>query len=157
MIRADRGVSIAVRVRRFSSSIYRWNEEQKQSVPNATTSIPYSVLTLGIPREIYPNERRVAITPQNAALLLKKGFGRVLVERGAGAGAQFTDQAYEHAGATLAERNTVWSDSDILLKVRAPNVDSRSNEVDVMRKSGTLLSLIYPAQNPHIVNALAAR
>jgi NAD(P) transhydrogenase len=126
-------------------------------VPNPITSIPYSVLTVGIPREIYPGERRVAITPQSAALLLKKGFGRVLVERGAGAGAQFTDQAYEHAGATLAARNTVWSDSDILLKVRAPSVGSSGGEADAMRKGGTLLSFIYPAQNPDTVNALAAR
>jgi NAD/NADP transhydrogenase alpha subunit len=81
----------------------------------------------------------------------------VLIERGAGAGAQFTDQAYEHAGATLAERNTVWSDSDVLLKVRVPSVDGSTNEVDVMRKGGTLLSFIYPAQNPRIINALAAR
>lgn len=122
-----------------------------------TTSIPYSALTVGIPREIYPNERRVAITPQNAALLLKKGFGRVLVERGAGAQAQFTDEAYRNAGATLAEPTTVWSDSDVVLKVRAPSVDSGSNEVDVMRKGGTLFSFIYPAQNPQIVNALATR
>src|ERR1700761_5757017 len=47
-------------------------------------SASYSHLTVGVPKETYPNERRVAVTPQNVALLLKKGFGRVLVQRDAG-------------------------------------------------------------------------
>ena len=60
----------------------------------------------------------MAITPQNAALLLKKGFARVIVERGAGAEAQFTDQAYEKAGVTLGTAKTVWTESNIIMKVR---------------------------------------
>jgi H+-translocating NAD(P) transhydrogenase len=117
----------------------------------------YKDLTIGIVRETYPDERRVAITPQNAALLLKKGFGRVLLERGAGVEAQFTDQAYEHAGVTLAKRDAVWSEADILLKVRAPSVDGSESEVDLMRQGGTIISLLYPAQNRHVVEKLASR
>ncbi|KAK1717515.1 alanine dehydrogenase/PNT, N-terminal domain-containing protein, partial [Colletotrichum acutatum] len=66
-------------------------------------SVPYAQLTVGVPKEIYLNERRVALTPQNVALLLKKGFAKVLVERGAGASADFPDEAYDRAGATLVD------------------------------------------------------
>jgi len=99
----------------------------------------------------------VAITPQNAALLLKKGFKRVLVERGAGTEAQFTDQAYEKAGVTLGESKTVWSESDILLKVRAPSFDGAMSEVDQLKDGGTIISFIYPAQNKKVVEKLANR
>jgi H+-translocating NAD(P) transhydrogenase len=120
-------------------------------------SIPYADLTIGIVRETYPNERRVAITPQNAALLLKKGFARVLVERGAGAEAQFTDHAYEQAGVTLVEGKTVWSESDILLKVRAPSVDGPNSEINALREGGTIISFLYPLQNRNVVEKIASR
>ena len=110
-----------------------------------------------MPRETFPNECRVSLTPQNAALLLKKGFSRVLVERQAGAAAQFPDAAYKDAGATVVESNDVWADSDILLKVRAPSMTPENNEVQKMREGGALLSFLYPAQNKSLVDALAAR
>ncbi|PGH12102.1 NAD(P)(+) transhydrogenase (AB-specific), alpha subunit [Helicocarpus griseus UAMH5409] len=148
----------AIQLRRFSSSA-RWSEEQKKPTtpPKLITSVPWSALTVGIPFETFPNERRVALTPQNAALLLKKGFGRVLVERGAGAGATFADEAYEKAGATLVDRTSVWQNSDILLKVRAPAMTEFNNEVGALREGSTLISFLYPAQNKDLVNALAAR
>ncbi|CAL5871427.1 uncharacterized protein PFLUO_LOCUS5677 [Penicillium psychrofluorescens] len=125
--------------------------------PEPVSVTPYSALTVGVPQETYPNERRVALTPQNAALLLKKGFSRVLVERGAGEAAQFLDEAYEKAGATLVDRNAIWSESDIVLKVRNPQVEGPVNEVQALRKGSTVISFIYPAQNQAIVGALAAR
>jgi NAD(P) transhydrogenase len=88
-------------------------------------------------------------------LLLKKGFKRVLVERGAGAEAQFTDKAYEAAGVTLAERKKIWSESDILLKVRAPSLEGSLSEVDQLKAGSTIISFIYPAQNKKIVQKLA--
>ncbi|CEJ59984.1 Putative NAD(P) transhydrogenase [Penicillium brasilianum] len=118
---------------------------------------PYSALTVGVPREIAPNERRVAITPQNVTLLLKKGFSRVLIERGAGEGAQLLDHAYEKAGATIVDRDTIYSDSDIVLKVRGPQIDGPFNEVQALRKGSTVISFLYPAQNKSVVDALAAR
>lgn len=120
-------------------------------------SIPYSNLTIGVVREVYPNERRVAITPQNAALLLKKGFKRVLVERGAGAEAQFPDQAYEKAGVTLGDGNSVFAESDILLKVRAPSDEGAMSEVDQLRDGSVVISFLYPAQNKKVVESLATR
>ncbi|KAL1870613.1 hypothetical protein Plec18167_007377 [Paecilomyces lecythidis] len=121
------------------------------------SSAPLNSLSAGIPKETYPNERRVAITPANVAVLLKKGFSRVLVERGAGDAAQFTDEAYKQAGATVVDRSAVWADSDILLKVRPPLIEGSNNEVNVLRPGGTSISFLYPAQNKPVVTALASR
>lgn len=112
---------------------------------------------MGVPKETHQNERRVAITPQNVATLLKKGFSRVLIERGAGEGAQLLDDAYEKAGATVVDRDAIWSQSDIVLKVRSPQVDGPVNEIEALRKGSTIISFLYPAQNKPIVDALAAR
>ena len=120
-------------------------------------SIPYSSLIVGVPREIYPNERRVAITPQNVALLLKKGFHRVLVERGAGVLAQFTDLAYKQAGATLVDGATVWNGSDILLKVRAPSIEGSHPEIEHLKDGSTVISMMFPAQNRETVDLIAKR
>lgn len=166
-----RGFHIRVRP---SVSSQKWSNEQhtiqtraspnwvtitKRPASNVSlpTLLPYSSLTVGIPCETYPNERRVAITPQNVALLLKKGFSRVLVERGAGDAAQFPEEAYTRAGATLVDRDTVWSKSNILLKVRAPIVDTVKNEVQTLRRGSVIVSFLYPAQNRHIVDAYASR
>ena len=62
----------------------------------------------------------MALTPQNAALLLKKGFGQVLVEKSAGLEAQFLDEQYRAAGAIIVDKNELLERSDILLKVRPP-------------------------------------
>lgn len=151
--------------RPFSCTSQAPQEQQKKQPPTTTTttpsnlltSVPYSALTVGIPRETYPNERRVALTPQNTALLLKKGFSRILVERGAGEAAKFNDSAYADAGATLVERGSVWADSDVLLKVRAPSIEPANDEVKSLREGGTLISFLYPAQNKPLVDALAVR
>ena len=116
--------------------------------------IPYSNLSVGVPLEIFPNERRVALTPQNATLLLKKGFGQVLVEKSAGLEAQFLDEQYKAAGATLVDKSELFTRSDILLKVRAP---APGHEAELVKKGSTLISFLYPGQNKATVEALAAR
>jgi H+-translocating NAD(P) transhydrogenase len=116
-------------------------------------STPYSNLTVGVPRETYANERRVAISPQNVALLKKKGFGKVIIERGAGVEADFHDEAYEKAGATLVGPGAVWGEADIVLKVRGPNV----TEIDRLKEGATIISFLQPAQNKDLVERLAAR
>lgn len=134
------------------------SDSPSETLP-ATKSIPYSNLTVGVVRETYPNERRVAITPQNAALLLKKGFSRVLVERGAGAEAQFPDSAYEKAGVTLSDSRAVWAQSDIVMKVRAPSFEGEISEVDRLKEGATIISFIYPTkpENKRVVEKLASR
>ncbi|PKX96570.1 putative nicotinamide nucleotide transhydrogenase [Aspergillus novofumigatus IBT 16806] len=127
------------------------------SAPSNVPVVPYSSLTVGVPCETWPNERRVALTPQNVTLLLKKGFSRILVERGAGEQAQIHDQAYEQAGATLVNRAAVWSESNIVLKVRSPRQEGPIDEVEALRQGSTLISFLYPAQNKLLVEAIASR
>lgn len=115
---------------------------------------PYTSLIVGIPREIFPNERRVSLTPQNAALLRKKGFSKILVEHNAGLGAQFLDEHYAAAGAALVPRDELFKQSDILLKVRPPLI---GQEVERIREGSSVISFLYPAQNRAIVDTLAQR
>ncbi|KAI1321380.1 NAD(P) transhydrogenase mitochondrial precursor [Xylariaceae sp. FL0255] len=122
-------------------------------VEGETRATPYVDLTVGVPRETFSNERRVAISPQNVTLLKKKGFGKVIIERGAGAEADFLDEAYEKAGATLVEPGAVWGAADIVLKVRAPNL----TEIDRLKEGATIISMLQPAQNKDIVERLASR
>lgn len=119
-----------------------------------SSGVPYSSLTVGVPLEVFPNERRVALTPQNTALLLKKGFSRVLVEKSAGLHAQFLDEHYRAAGAILVDRTELYASSDILLKVRPPLL---GQEVEQIRNGSTMISFLYPNQNKPIVDALAQK
>jgi H+-translocating NAD(P) transhydrogenase len=111
-------------------------------------------LRVGVPREIFPNERRVALTPQNVALLRKKGFAEVLIEHDAGMHAQFRNEDYEKAGATLISRDHLFAKSDIMLKVRPP---LRDEEIDHIKHGSTLISFLFPKQNKELVEALAKR
>ena len=121
---------------------------------NSFRGLPYSSLRVGVPRELFPNECRVALTPQNVTLLRKKGFAEVLVEHNAGANAQFLNEDYEKAGATLTSRERLLANSDIMLKVRPPLQDQ---EVEHIRHGSTLISFLYPKQNKLLVEALAKR
>ena len=133
--------------RRLDTSVTINTAFSRSEATAAPESIPYSDLTIGVPRETYPQERRVSVAPQNIGQLRKKGFARVLVERGAGTEAQFTNEAYEVAGATLVDRDAVWSGSDILLKVRAPRMSGPVDEIQALKEGGTVISMIQPAQN----------
>ncbi|KAK4105149.1 PNTB-domain-containing protein [Parathielavia hyrcaniae] len=124
------------------------------STESTVVTTPYTQLCVGVPRETYPNERRVALIPQNVALLLKKGFGKVLVEKGAGAQADFLDEAYAAAGATLVDdASAVWNQADVVLKVRGPS----AAEADGAREGQTIISFLQPLQNKALVEKLAAR
>ncbi|RKL48246.1 NAD(P) transhydrogenase [Fusarium oxysporum] len=127
---------------------------RKYSTVVLPKTTPYDHLVVGVPTEIFPGERRVALTPANVALLKKKGFKQVLVERGAGTSADFLDAAYEKAGATLVNGpKEVWSNSDIVLKVRGPGLE----EVESMKEGQTIISFLQPAQNKELVEKIAAR
>lgn len=130
-----------------------WNDAQPKPSPEAAGT-PYSSLTVGIPREIFPDERRVSLTPQNAALLKKKGFANVLVEHNAGVEAQFLDEQYAAAGATLVTREELFRSTDVMLKVRPPLL---GQEAELLKQGSTVISFLYPAQNKSIVDTLATR
>ena len=108
---------------------------------------------IGVPREIFAGEKRVATVPDVAEKLIKLGF-TVSVESGAGALANFDDTSYSAVGAeVLPDAAALWSRADIVFKVRAPTLD----EVALMRSGTTLISFIWPAQNPELMQAMAAR
>lgn len=113
---------------------------------------------VGIPKEIHPGECRVAATPDTAKRLMKLGF-EVLIESGAGALASFSDDAYQEAGCKIiSDASTLWAESDLVLKVRAPEMRSDGkHEVDLLREGGTLISFIWAAQNPDLVEKLTFR
>ena len=116
-------------------------------------------MKIGIPKEIHIGERRVAATPESVEQLAKLGY-RVAIERGAGANAAFTDDAYRQAGAEIVPNaRALWSASDIVLKVRAPEPDVRLgiHETQLLREGAMLISFIWPAQNPDLMNRLKAR
>ncbi len=109
---------------------------------------PYSKLTIGIPKEMFPNERRVAMSPAACKVLVKEGF-TVAIEDGAGAEAKFSNADYESVGAKIVGRESALG-SDIVFKVRAPSLE----EVGFMRGGSNLVSFLYPAQNEDLVNRL---
>ena len=79
-------------------------------------------MKIGVVKEAWPGECRVAASPKNVQRLIKQGF-EVQVEAGAGHAATYTDQAYEAAGATICDTQTAWGQSDVVIKVREPTVD----------------------------------
>ncbi len=110
-------------------------------------------LTIGIPKEIYAGEKRIASVPDVVEKLIKLGFA-VSVETGAGDGANFADQTYSAVGAKIVgSAAELWSGADMVFKVRAPTTD----EVAMMKPGLTLISFIWPAQNPDLMQQLAAR
>uniref|UniRef100_A0A8C2I3D1 proton-translocating NAD(P)(+) transhydrogenase n=1 Tax=Cyprinus carpio TaxID=7962 RepID=A0A8C2I3D1_CYPCA len=119
--------------------------------------IPYKQLTVGVPKEIFQNERRVAISPAGVEALIKQGFN-VVVESGAGESAKFSDDMYTNAGATIRDVKDVFA-SDVLLKVRAPMLNSALgvHEAELMSEGATLVSFVYPAQNPELMDQLSQR
>lgn len=127
---------------------------KKYSTVVLPPTTPYGELSVGVPKEVYPGERRVAVTPANVVALLKKGYSKILVERGAGAQADFLDEAYSKAGATLVDGpQSIWSQANIVLKVRGPTLD----EVEHIKTGQTIISLLQPAQNKELVQKIADR
>ena len=110
-------------------------------------------LTIGVPRETFAGEKRVATVPDVVEKLVKLGFA-VRVETGAGAAANFGDDAYQAAGASIAgSAAELMGSSDIVFKVRAPTPE----EIALMKPGSTLVSFIWPAQNPELMQAMADR
>ena len=107
-------------------------------------------MRIGVPREIYSGERRVATTPDVASQLMKLGFD-VSVEKGAGSAASYSDAAYAAAGCDIVETSEeLWAAADIIFKVRAPE----TVEAVLLNESKTLISFLWPAQNPELLKQM---
>ena len=105
-------------------------------------------LKIGVPREVFPGEKRVATVPEVVEKLIKLGFS-VAVQSGAGDASNFSDDTYRAAGAEIIDgAPALWAASDIVFKVRGPNQE----EVGLLREGGTLVSFIWPAQNPDLLD-----
>jgi NAD(P) transhydrogenase subunit alpha len=104
---------------------------------------------IGVPREVEPGERRVALVPEPVSKLVASGF-EVVVERGAGIAASFPDEAYREAGADLADQ--AW-DADAIVKVRKPTDD----EAQRLRSGQLLIGFLEPLTDPAGIDSLAQR
>jgi NAD(P) transhydrogenase subunit alpha len=110
-------------------------------------------MLIGVPAETMAGEKRVATVPEAVEKLIKLGF-KVAVQSGAGDAANFSDDSYRATGAEIIDTAAkLWASSDIVFKVRAPD----PAEVALMREGSTLVSFIWPAQNPELMKQLAAR
>ena len=110
-------------------------------------------LRIGVPKETTAGERRVATVPEVVEKLVKLGFS-VAVQSGAGDAADIDDDGYRAAGAEIVQSAAaLWSSSEVVFKVLAPSAE----EVGLMREGQTLISFIWPAQNPELMQQLAQR
>ncbi len=110
-------------------------------------------MKIGAPREIFPGENRVAMTPDSALLLQKLGHS-CLIEAGAGAAAGFEDSAYAAAGVQIVEgAEALFNSADVVVKVR----EATSDEMARLREGQTLIAFFWPAQNPDMLELAKAR
>jgi NAD(P) transhydrogenase subunit alpha len=110
-------------------------------------------MKVAVPKEIVPGERRVALTPDATAPLVKSGL-EVVVEARAGEGAFHGDAAYETAGARIvADPAALYAQADVVLKVQKPTLD----EVDRLREGAVLVAMLQALTSPELVQRLAAR
>ncbi|KAH3732514.1 pyridine nucleotide transhydrogenase [Pelomyxa schiedti] len=117
------------------------------------SQLPASVRILGVPKEVTPLERMVALTPQTALQLRKKGFG-IVIESGAGAAAAFPDELFISHGCRIVDSaSAVYEIADVLLKVQPPTPD----EMGMLRHGQTLISFFYPGRNADNLKAMHAK
>jgi H+-translocating NAD(P) transhydrogenase subunit alpha len=107
-------------------------------------------MLLVIPSETATGEHRVALVPDGAARLVKDGH-EVRVEAGAGSRAGFPDSDYERAGATVVAGPAVYAGAELVCRVQAPSMD----EAALLPPGTTLLALLAPARNAHLLALLA--
>lgn len=113
-------------------------------------------MKIGIPKELLPDECRVAAVPETVAKMVKAGMA-VSVESGAGLNAHITDSEYEKAGATIETDTTkLFSQSDIILKVQAPMLNSArdNHEIHFMKEGATLIGFFLPLTHIDIIQRL---
>lgn len=117
-------------------------------------------MVIGIPKEIMHGERRVSATPETVKKFMDIGID-VLVENGAGAGSHFDDAQYVASGAKMGDARYVYTNADLILKVKEPlyNSELKLNEVDLMKNGQYLITFIHPASpvNHEMVKNLAKK
>lgn len=116
-------------------------------------------MRIGVPKEIEEGEKRVALTPEVATQLQKLGF-TIAIESKAGEAASFGDEQYDQVGVEVIEDpRELWTTSDIIMKVRPPKEHPELGfyGVELLKEHQTLISFLYPAQNPEMLKELSER
>jgi NAD(P) transhydrogenase subunit alpha len=112
---------------------------------------------VGVPKEIYPGERRVAVTPAVVPLLAKAGL-EVVIQAGAGEAAGYPDAQYQEKGAKiLAERSAVFAQSDIVAQVLAHGANDKTGAQDLplFRRGQILIGFLRPLGSAEAVQEIA--
>ena len=113
-------------------------------------------MKLAVPKEIWPGERRVAVTPDTVKKLIGLGFD-VAIEAGAGINAAIPDDRFADAGATIAKTmKTTVKDANVILKVRPPVVDGKTDELAAYKKGAAIIALLDPYDRKDIIEKMAA-
>ena len=107
-------------------------------------------MRIGVPKEIKPDEYRVALTPAGARELLQRGH-EVIIEEGAGEGSSFPDDAYRSVGASLGSATDIWGEAELLLKVKEP----LPAEYSLLREGLVLFTYLHLAASEELTRALA--
>lgn len=116
-------------------------------------------LKIGIPKEIHHEEKRVSATPETVTWLQKLGFS-IALEAGAGENAHFSDDLYREMGVEIInDTKTLWEQSDIIIKVRAPEAHPflAVHEVELLKEGACLISFIWPSVNEDLMQMLVER
>lgn len=122
----------------FGSKVFQETEVLLQKSELQKTQI-----TIGIPKEIVFQEKRIALTPFSVALLIESGC-KVLIESGAGNASNFLDHHYSEQGALIvSDKNTVYQ-SDIIIKIASPTME----EVLMMKHK----QILFSSQQPSLMN-----
>src|SRR5215813_7364716 len=109
-------------------------------------------MRVAVPREIKPEEKRVAITPSGVAALVSHGH-EVLIERGAGLGSGITDQELRRAGARITGAREAWTRADLVLKVKEP----LPSEYRYLRRELVLFTYLHLASSRALTRQLVRR
>lgn len=116
-------------------------------------------MIIGVAKESYPGERRVALVPLVVPILIKAGF-QVLVESGAGEQAGYPDAQYAEKGArTVPQRAAVFSESEIIAQILCygSNDVTGSADLPLMRKNQVLMGFLRPLGSVEVLQQIADR
>ncbi|MCF8259332.1 MAG: Re/Si-specific NAD(P)(+) transhydrogenase subunit alpha [Melioribacteraceae bacterium] len=116
-------------------------------------------MIISVPKEVMPREKRVALVPDTAAKLIKKGFV-IQVEKDAGFNAGFTNEQYEKAGVKLVDSvSELYSNADIVLKVQRPvdHPDQNKHEIELIKEGTLLITLMYSLHYPEVAQKCAEK
>ncbi|HTX13125.1 MAG TPA: NAD(P)(+) transhydrogenase (Re/Si-specific) subunit alpha, partial [Solirubrobacteraceae bacterium] len=109
-------------------------------------------VSIGLPAEVEPGERRVALVPEVVRKLAGGERGlEVVVERGAGAGALIPDAQYEEAGARMVEDPADPYEADVVVKVALPSAD----EIGRLSSDGVLIGFLQPLTAGEAIRSIA--